>query len=101
MDTAHLALPIDELKNLRTDVRLDDGTEVPLLVGHSYRCQNIGASEVRISERSTSRGEPDIESNDYLLLSNREWTRLDIFPDVNYIAWSRGQDSVLSVTELS
>ena len=38
--------------------------------------------------------QPDIDSDDYLLLSNREWTRLDIFPDVNYLAWSRGQDSV-------
>ena len=66
MDTAHLSLPHDEIKDFRLDARLDDGTHFPIENNKSYAAQNTGASEVRISERAATRGMPSIETDDVL-----------------------------------
>ena len=97
MDTAHVTLPHDQLKDMRLHVTLDDGSHFPIEDNKSYAAQNTGAGVICVAERAASRGEPDLATNDCSVIGNREWLKIDVKPDTNYYAWSRGQDSVMGV----
>ena len=99
MDTGHLTLPKDQVKDMRVDLRFDDGSQFSLENEKPYTIQNTGAGEIRISERESSRGIPSLDSDDCFLLTNRQWSRITVKANRNYYAWSRGQDSVLGIGE--
>ena len=100
MDTGHVTLPQGQLKNLRLDVMFDDGTQLAFEDNKRYQVQNIGGDDVKICQRATSRGEPDLDSNDALLLGHKEDAWIDVEANANYFAWSVGKDSILAVGEV-
>ena len=97
MDTAHCTLPQGQLKNLRLDIRLDDGTHFPIVDSKKYEMVNTGGEDIKVCGRSASRGEPDLDTQDMLLIGHKVSFWLEPEPDINYYAWSSGQDSLVAV----
>ena len=100
MDTAHCTLPQRQLKNLRLDVIFDDGSQLVLENNKRYGVQNTGGDDVKICQRASSRGEPDLDTGDMLLIGHKEYAWIDVEANANYYAWSVGQDSILAVGEV-
>ena len=98
--TGHIDIAVDEIKNIRTDVTLDDGTSVPVDDGAEYNIQNVGNSDVSLSERATSRGIPGLNSEDAYLIPVLGWTRIKVETDMNYYVWSLNRPSRVAVGKL-
>ena len=97
--TGHIDIDIDidEIKNVRTDTVLDDGTNVHIADGTEYIIQNTGDSEVSLSERETSRGIPGLYSEDAYLIPALGWTRIKVDVGMNYYVWSLNRSSRVAV----
>ena len=100
MDTAHCRVPQGQLKDLRLDVMFDDGSQLVLEDNKRYWVQNTGAHDVKICQRASSRGEPDLDTGDTLLIGHKGNAWINVEPGANYYAWSLGQDSLLAVGEI-
>ena len=97
MDTAHLALPQGQLKNLRLDIQTDDGAHFSILDSKKYEMVNTGGDDIKVCARSVSRGEPDLDTHDVLLIGHKVSFWLEPEAGYNYFAWSFSQDSLLAV----
>ena len=100
MDTAHIRLPSNTIKNLRIDAQLDDGSHFIIEDDKEYGVQAIGGHDVKITSRATSRGVPDLESDDVVVVANKVMVYVQTKPDENYYIWSEGQDSIVGVNEI-
>ena len=99
MNTAHLKIPANSVKNLRTDIVLDDGTSVQLSDGDSCQIQ-ARYRPIRVATRATARGAPTTETEDFLLLEQGKTAKLVIENGFNHYAWTCGPGAVLSVGDI-
>ena len=100
MAIGHTDIAIDEIKNLRTDLILDDGSPFVLENNFEYGIQNVGDSEVSVTERDTSRGVPTLTSEDVLLIPPRGRVYLQVKTGEDYFAWSLNASSRVSVVKM-
>ena len=85
MDTGHVTLPQGQLKNLRLDVMFDDGSHLPFENNKRYGVQNTGAHDVKVCQRAASRGEPNVDTGDVLILGYKEYAWIDVEANANYL----------------
>ena len=100
MAIGHTHIDIDEIKNLRTDLTLDDGSPFDLEDNFEYGVQNIGDSEVSLTEREVSRGVPTLNSGDVLLIPPRGHVYIQAETGNNYFAWSLNASSRISAVKM-
>ena len=100
MAIGHVNIAVDAIKNLRTDLTLDDGSLFPLENGFEYGIQNIADSEVSLTERETSRGVPTLISGDVVLIPPRGAAYIQVEAASNFYAWSLNAPSRISVTKM-
>ena len=98
MDTGHIDIGTDEIKNIRTDVTLDDGTAVTIANGTEYGIQNVGDSEVSLTEREMSRGIPSLNSEDAHVIPPRGWLYMQVVSGMDYFVWSLNRESRVIVS---
>ena len=100
MAIGHCDIAIDEIKNLRADLTLDDGSPFDLENNFEYGIQNIGDSEVSLTEREVSRGVPTLISGDVVLIPPRGGAYIQVEAASNFYAWSLNARSRISVTKM-
>ena len=98
-DTGHAILGIDEIKNVRTDGRLDDGTALVITDGETYEVFNTGSSEVSLTERAVARGAPSLDSDDAVLIPPKRSASLKAVTGFNYYVWSLNASSRVAISE--
>ena len=99
-DTGHINLAVDQVKDIRTDTRLDDGAAFVIRDGQRYEVFNTGKSEVSLAERATSRGIPDLETDDAILIPPKRSAWITVAPGFEYYTWSLNAPSRVALSEL-